>query len=108
MLDGFASFDLTMLGATENFPRRQVWKNIMRKMTDENLTAICIGEEEKLKSLKAGFRWIDMIGPEWRDIYGALYEESSSFAVVASETIKIEKDVHRTFGLFTKNIPLYR
>lgn len=108
MLDGFASFDLLMLGAAEEFPRRQLWKNVMRKMSDENLTTICTGEEDKLMSLKSGFRWIDMIGPEWRDIYGALYEESSSFAVVASETIKIEKDVHRTFGLFTKNTPLLR
>ena len=108
MLESLAAFDLSILGATDAFPRRQLWKNIMRKMSEENLTTISTSEENKLKDLKSGFRWIDMIGQEWRDIYGALYEESSSFAVVASETIKIEKDVHRTFGLFTKRIPLLR
>lgn len=108
MLDSFATFDLTMLGATEQYPRRQLWKNVLQKMKDGNMTSKYAGEEEKLISLKSGLKWIDMIDTEWEEIYGALYEESSSFTVSASETTKIEKDVHRTFGLFTKSIPFLR
>ena len=108
MLDGFATFDLTMLGSTEQYPRRQLWKNVVQKMKDGNMTSKYAGEEEKLMSLKSGLKWIEMIDTEWHEIYGALYEESSSFPVSASETTKIEKDVHRTFGLFTKNIPFLR
>ena len=77
-------------------------------MKDGNLNMKYKGEEDKLNSLRSGLRWIDMIGPERKEIYGALYQESSSFVVSPSETHKIEKDVHRTFGLFSKNIPVIR
>ena len=51
---------------------------------------------------------MDMIDKEWKDIYSALFDEHSSFDIPASEISKIEKDVHRTFGLFSRNVPLMR
>lgn len=43
-----------------------------------------------------------MVPSEWVAIYGALYEESRSFEIDKRERHQIEKDVHRTFGLFTR------
>lgn len=65
-------------------------------------------EVEKLNSLRAGINWFDMMDAEWKDIYGALFDESPTFNIPLSETSKIEKDIHRTFGLFTRNSPLFR
>lgn len=46
-----------------------------------------------------------LIPIEWRDIYFAMYDESIHFEVDSHEKVKIDKDIHRTFGLFSRNIP---
>ena len=55
--------------------------------------------------LMSGLRWGEMVPQEWRDIYGALWDESQreAFPVDERERVNIEKDVHRTFGVFTRN-----
>ena len=108
MLDSFASFDIAMLGSVEHHPRRQLWRNIFTKIHDEKLIVKSSSEYDKLVLLKSGMKWIDMLDREWRDIYGALFDESDSFNVSENEIMKIEKDVHRTFGLFSRNVPILR
>ena len=108
MLDSFASFDIALLGAAEHHPRKHIWKNILSKMKEENLLVRNVAEYDKLVKLKGGMKWMDMIDKEWKDIYSALFDEHSSFDIPASEISKIEKDVHRTFGLFSRNVPLMR
>ena len=108
MLESIASFDISMMGSNDINPRRQIWRNTAQKIVDENLSMNNPDEVEKLTVLKAGIKWFDMIDAEWKDIYGALFDESPTFDVPASEKIKIDKDIHRTFGLFTRNTPLLR
>lgn len=43
-----------------------------------------------------------MLPTEYRDIYAALYDESKEFKISKKERGKIEKDVYRTFSLFTR------
>ena len=102
VLTGVTSPSKPLLTLTPD--RRNIWKDIVNRMAEEKLPVPCNSEKAKLKRLSTGMRWKDMVDPDWRDIYGALYDESSSFTVPESEVMKIEKDIHRTFGLFTRNI----
>ena len=78
--------------------RQVVWIDVLRKLSGgADSTPIA----EELAS--APKRWIDLVPSEWIEIYGALYDESSSFDLSDSEIDKIEKDVFRTYSLFTRN-----
>ena len=54
------------------------------------------------KRLSEGLSWLQMLPTEYRDIYSALYDESKEFKISKKERGKIEKDVYRTFSLFTR------
>jgi hypothetical protein len=53
-------------------------------------------------------KWIDKVPFEWREIYGAIYDEAKHFKIAESQLASIGKDVHRTFGLFSRNLPHIR
>ena len=91
--------------------RAPIWKAVVNRMAEEHLALPCSEEKTLLRRLATtGIKWLEMVPAEWREIYGAIFDEATegSFAVPESEITKIEKDVHRTFGLFSRNIPSVR
>lgn len=59
-------------------------------------------EQIKVHALACGSRWKDFIPKEYVAIYGAEYDQYQASNIHnIQEKYKIEKDVHRTFGLFT-------
>jgi hypothetical protein len=87
--------------------RGAIWKAVVNRMADEQLALPCSEEKTQLRRLATtGVKWLEMVPAEWREIYSAIFDEATegSFAVPDSEITKIEKDVHRTFGLFARNI----
>lgn len=82
--------------------RRRLWQSIQRSIGGAGCMQSEV-EAEQVCRLAAGMKWLDMIPTEWKDIYGALYEESQKFVIDEREKTNIEKDVHRTFGVFTRN-----
>jgi hypothetical protein len=90
-------------------PRNKIWAKVKEKIIHENMIVVVKPVEyERLTSLGSGKRWLEMVPPEWIDIYGALYEESKYFVIDPHERTKIDKDVNRTFSLFTRNARLLR
>eukprot|EP01038_Epipyxis_sp_PR26KG_P010900 gene10900-14631_t len=89
-------------------PRKRIWSWVLKHLLTENVVYNNDDEKRMLKTLASGVSWLDMIPSEWKEIYGALYDESKYFELSKSELIKIEKDVHRTFTLFTRNAKLMR
>lgn len=65
-------------------------------------------ELSSLLALQNNVPWISFVPVEWREIYGAMYDESSHFSIDEVERGKISKDIHRTFGLFSRNIPQFK
>lgn len=62
-------------------------------------------EFHQVNKLIEGFTWFDFILTEWIDIYGAMFDEGEAEAanIDPNVKIKISKDIHRTFGLFSKS-----
>lgn len=104
MLDSMSMHSFDIPSKFEN-PRKNLWQNVLSKSISTNF---CVEELEKLKRLAGGEIWMDMVPFEWKEIYGALYDEAQSFNIDDTEKCKIDKDVHRTFGLFTRHIPSAR
>jgi Rab-GTPase-TBC domain len=102
--------------------RRQTWSKVRDAVDDtyrrnggikDRISSVASGsssEHEMLTKLASGIRRLDMIEEEWRDIYSAIFDEcmNGTISIPESETSKIEKDVHRTFSLFTRSIPNLR
>ena len=89
---------LTKTAAICSNNRQAVWQDVVRKLSScRNCSPIAkeLASEPK--------RWIDLVPIEWVEIYGALYDESSSFELSDHEIDKIEKDVFRTYSLFIRN-----
>lgn len=85
-------------------PRKKLWRKVAKICPKLN----CKNEISGVKLLADGKVWMDMIPPEWKEIYGALYDEAQSFKIDETEKGKIDKDVHRTFGLFSRHVPTAR
>jgi hypothetical protein len=101
MIDSLVSFDSKLLdGASSS--RRQIWTEVYSRIISHRLALPSHEEDEKLRRLTTCMSWIDMVDPQWIEIYGALFEESRSFQTSPIEKMKIDKDIHRTFGLFFK------
>ena len=88
--------------------RKNIWKQVQQKIADEQLPLQSEKDGMRLERLASGVAWLDWVPSEWKDIYGALYDEAQSFQILETEKTKIEKDVHRTFGLFTRNARILR
>ena len=74
--------------------RTNIWNDVLKGIHDKNFLH---GKQFQTK------RRIDFVPPEWKEIYGAYYEEVKNLTVSEVEKDKITKDIHRTFGLFNKN-----
>ena len=84
-------------------PRKHIWTKVQKRLEHDHHIFEYKEEKEYVDILAAGSGWASLIPEEWRDIYGALYAESKHFVLSEQENSKIEKDVHRTFSLFTRN-----
>jgi hypothetical protein len=94
---------LSKLEISSNSLRQQLWHNMKVKLSFINENGkydVELFQIEKLCNINKLF---NIIPNEWREIYGAIYDESHHFVVEREEEIKINKDVHRTFGLFERN-----
>ena len=112
-MDSFVpNFDLLSLGGvngnSNSSERRSIWNKVLKTISENEYSSRKATEIESLNRLCEGWRWLEMVEPEWRNIYGAIYDEASSFEKSVTDTAKIEKDIHRTFGLFIRNIPNLR
>jgi hypothetical protein len=76
------------------------WKGAIEEIASQN--TFNIEEMNMLMLLKFGLSWIDMVPQEWIDIYGAIYDESECYVCPEDQMKKIEKDVSRTYGIFSK------
>jgi hypothetical protein len=104
----FMKTDLPKIGPGLG-PRNKIWVKVKEKIIHENKVDIVKPlEYERLSSLATGKRWLEMVPREWIDIYGALFDESKYFVIDPHERSKIDKDVNRTFSLFTRNARLLR
>jgi hypothetical protein len=113
-----AVFDLFSGGSSSSAiycDRTATWTHILKKLakaTNNNsshASTRASGDFEKLAEFAAGNnRWVDKVPSEWREIYGAIYEESRNFEIAENQIVSISKDVHRTFGLFQRTLPHLR
>lgn len=83
--------------------RSRIWMQAHAQILASNAQYEYESEVSLVAQLIGGQRWGEMIPQEWKDIYGAMYAESRSFPVDDRERVNIDKDVHRTFGVFTRN-----
>jgi Rab-GTPase-TBC domain len=102
--------------------RRQIWSRVRDAIDDicrrnggaknriSSIASCSNDEHTMINKLASGLRRLDMVEKEWRDIYSAIFDEctNGTISIPESETSKIEKDVHRTFSLFTRSIPNLR
>ena len=93
--------------------RQFLWRDIVKRLQDASVIPGTNNTNPRLNSGKyTSFtnksRWSDRVPQEWRDIYGAIFEESKNFDIPEGEISKIKKDVHRTFGLFSRKLPYIR
>jgi hypothetical protein len=81
--------------------RLRIWQKLYVWMS--NLPNVNEKEMNVLRQLANGLSWIDFVPDEWKEIYSAMYDESVSLDINEKEIGKIDKDVPRTYSLFTKN-----
>ena len=99
--DIITPFSLTPSPSVYSSPNRsRLWTNILDRTLRVGFQ--CDTELSLVKKLASGLRWIEMIPSEYREIYTALYDEAKEFKISKKERGKIEKDVYRTFSLFTR------
>lgn len=84
-------------------PRRRIWSVVHQRSQRLMHFYLTDAECRALERLAEGAQWMDLIPEEWVEIYGAFFDEAKSLAADERELTNIEKDIMRTFSLYTRN-----
>lgn len=101
ILPSLTSFGIGV--ASTDKTRSRIWLLVHTRITTTSIRYEYEYEMALVLQLMEGQRWGDMVPREWKDIYGAMFDESLKFPIDERERINISKDVNRTFGAFTRN-----
>lgn len=84
--------------------RKKLWLEVYSRYCNQSDKSVPHETDESLllQKLASGLDWMEMIPPEYVDIYGAIFDEAKDFDIPIQDKRNVEKDVRRTFGVFTK------
>jgi hypothetical protein len=114
-MDQIIAFDNILFATNHENERKKMWGQVSKKLkmmqqsSSKDIKSVnsrrYIEPEifEFVQRLSKGYPSKSIIPSEYIDIYSALYQESTYLFIDQRERFKIEKDISRTFGLFSKS-----
>lgn len=99
------SIDLVKIGPGLG-RRSKIWTIVKKKLStkSKHLQILSTAELSILDRLTEGTNWMELVPDEWKDKYGAMYDDSGSREPIVSKTRdQIIRDVPRTFSLYIEH-----